>query len=105
MPYIYPNRADNEAYICERIDLTNVNAYKVMVAWLQSNRPQIRHKNRRKIGVFLDQKKEFSDDGGEALAYLSFDEDTTIEIAEDSGISETFWSAVFSKAQGGNPTT
>ena len=25
MPYIYPNRADNEAYICERIDLTNIN--------------------------------------------------------------------------------
>ena len=26
MPIIYPNRCDNEAYISERIDLTNINA-------------------------------------------------------------------------------
>ena len=27
MPLMYPNRCDNEAFISERIDLTNVNAY------------------------------------------------------------------------------
>ena len=26
-PLIYPNRCDNEAYISETIDLTNINAY------------------------------------------------------------------------------
>ena len=27
MPLIYPNRCDNEAFIAERIDLTNINRY------------------------------------------------------------------------------
>ena len=27
VPIIYPNRCDNEAFISERIDLTNINAY------------------------------------------------------------------------------
>ena len=27
MPLMYPNRCDNEAFISERIDLTNINAY------------------------------------------------------------------------------
>ena len=27
MPLIYPNRCDNEAFISERIDLTNINRY------------------------------------------------------------------------------
>jgi hypothetical protein len=27
VPLIYPNRCDNEAYISERIELTNLNAY------------------------------------------------------------------------------
>lgn len=27
MPMIYPNRCDNEAFISERIDLTNINDY------------------------------------------------------------------------------
>ena len=27
MPLIYPNRCDNEAFISERIDLTNLNEY------------------------------------------------------------------------------
>ena len=26
-PYLYPNRADNEAFISDTIDLTNVEAY------------------------------------------------------------------------------
>ena len=27
MPLMYPNRCDNEAFLSERIDLTNLNAY------------------------------------------------------------------------------
>ena len=27
VPLLYPNRCDNEAYISERIDLTNINAF------------------------------------------------------------------------------
>jgi hypothetical protein len=27
MPLMYPNRCDNEAFLTERIDLTNINAY------------------------------------------------------------------------------
>ena len=27
MPMIYPNRCDNEAFISERIDLTNIDKY------------------------------------------------------------------------------
>ena len=27
MPLMYPNRCDNEAFLSERIDLTNVNAW------------------------------------------------------------------------------
>ena len=27
VPLIHPNRCDNEAFVSERIDLTNVNAY------------------------------------------------------------------------------
>ena len=27
VPLLYPNRCDNEAFISERIDLTNLNAY------------------------------------------------------------------------------
>lgn len=105
MPYIYPNRADNEAYICERIDLTRVNEYintknaenpemkyklfQLIVAALVKTitlRPKMnrfvkggRIYQRDALTAAFVVKKEFSDDGGEALAYLSFDEDATIE--------------------------
>ncbi len=109
MPYIYPNRADNEAFISERIDLTRINAY---MAEKNADNPELQYKlfqllvaafvktvtlrpkmNRFVKGGRIYQrddltaafvvKKEFSDDGGEALAYLSFDEDTTIEVVRD----------------------
>ncbi|MFQ9893865.1 MAG: hypothetical protein ACLRWH_12075 [Emergencia sp.] len=109
MPYIYPNRADNEAFISERIDLTRINAY---LEEKNSANPELKYKlfqilvaafvktvtlrpkmNRFVKGGRIYQrdaltaafvvKKEFSDDGGEALAYLPFDEDTTIEVVRD----------------------
>lgn len=105
MPYIYPNRADNEAYICERIDLTNINRY---IEEKNGENPEMQYKLfqlivaavvktitlRPKMNRFVKGgrvyqrdlltaafvvKKEFSDDGGEALAYLAFDENTTID--------------------------
>lgn len=109
MPYIYPNRADNEAFISERIDLTRINAY---IDEKNAENPQLKYKlfqiivaaivktvtQRPKMNRFVKGgriyqrnvlsaafvvKKEFSDDGGEALAYLTFDEDTTLEVVRD----------------------
>lgn len=109
MPYIYPNRADNEAFISERIDLTKINAY---LEQKNSANPEMRYKlfqllvaafvktvtlrpkmnrfvkggriyQRDELSAAFVVKKEFSDEGGEALAYLSFDEDTTIEVVRD----------------------
>ncbi len=109
MPYIYPNRADNEAFISERIDLTRINGY---MAEKNAEMPELKYKLfqvliaafvktvtlRPKMNRFIKGgriyqrddltaafviKKEFSDDGGEALAYLSFDEDTTLEVVRD----------------------
>ncbi|MGN0660066.1 MAG: hypothetical protein ACI4LA_10750 [Emergencia sp.] len=109
MPYLYPNRADNEAYICERIDLTRINEY---LAEKNAQKPEMEYKlfqlivaaivktvtlrpkmNRFIKGCRLYQryeltaafvvKKEFADDGGEALAFLSFDEDTTLDTVRE----------------------
>ena len=38
-PLIYPNRCDNEAYIRETIDLTNMNAVSYTHLALKINRP------------------------------------------------------------------
>ncbi len=96
VPLIYPNRCDNEAYISERIDLTNINAYlakknenekdfpftmfHVLVAAMIKTltlRPKmnrfIANKNvyqRNGISASFVVKKLFSDDGAEALAIV-----------------------------------
>lgn len=109
MPYIYPNRADNEAFISERIDLTRLNQY---IAEKNAENPELKYKlfqlivtaavktitlrpkmnrfvkggriyQRNELTAAFVVKKEFSDEGGEALAYLSFDEDTTLETVRD----------------------
>lgn len=95
-PIIFPNRADNEAYISERIDLTNINAYlekkniegieykynlfQVIVTALLKTitlRPQmnrfIANKNlyqRNEISAAFVIKKIFSDTSEEALAFI-----------------------------------
>lgn len=104
-PLIYPNRCDNEAYISETIDLTNINAYleqknaenpefrytifHVIVAALIKTitlRPKlnrfIANKNtyqRNEVSAAFVVKKLFSDDGGEALAFLHAKPDSTFE--------------------------
>ena len=104
MPIIYPNRCDNEAYIAEKIDLTNVNEFlkqknaekpvfkytffHIVVAALIKTitlRPKmnrfIANKNtyqRNEVSAAFVVKKEFSDNGGEALAFLHSREDSTL---------------------------
>jgi len=95
-PLIYPNRCDNEAFISERLDLTKTNEYLnklnenndgfkytlfhiIVTAALKTIylRPKmnrfIANKNfyqRNYVSVAFVVKKIFSDEGGEALAFL-----------------------------------
>jgi hypothetical protein len=104
VPLIYPDRCDNEAYISERIDLTAINAwladknkeetdfpytlFHVIVATLVkifTLRPKmnrfIANKNvyqRNEVSAAFVVKKQFSDDGAEALAFLHTKEDDTM---------------------------
>ena len=104
MPLIFPNRCDNEAFISERIDLTNINTYlakknadnpeyaynlfqvlvtavlKIMVLRPKMNRfiannTMYMHKE---ISASFTVKKVFSDDGAEALAQVRVNGEETI---------------------------
>ncbi len=96
MPIIYPNRCDNEAYIGETIDLTAMDAFlekknadnpeykynifqcivtatlKTVTLRSKMNR-FIANSNlyqRNEVSAAFTVKKEFSDEGGEVLAFL-----------------------------------
>ena len=104
-PYLYPNRADNEAFIEETIDLTNMNRY---IAEKNAQNPEYRYKyfqiilaaivktvtlkprmNRFIAGNRVYQrteltsafvvKKQFNEQSEEALAFLKFAPDSTLE--------------------------
>ncbi len=105
MPLIYPNRCDNEAFISERIDLTNLNAYlekknaenpeykynlfqSIVTAVLKTItlRPKmnrfIANKNlyqRDEITAAFVVKRIFSDNGEEALAVIHSKDSDNIE--------------------------
>lgn len=105
MPNIYPNRCDNEAYISERIDLTNINAwlseknsqnpefkytlFQVIVTALIKTitlRPKmnrfIANKNvyqRSEVSASFVIKKQFEDDSEEGMAFVRTKEQDTIE--------------------------
>ena len=105
MPLMYPNRCDNEAFISERIDLTNVYAYLekknaaqpeyaynlfqvIVTAVLKTItlRPKmnrfIANKTmylRNEVSAAFTVKKEFSDNGAEALAQIRTKGTETIE--------------------------
>ena len=110
MPIIYPNRCDNEAYISETIDLTNVNAYLkrineneqefpytifhlIVTAFIKTItlRPKMNrfivNKNtyqRNEVTAAFVVKKRFSDDAGEGLAVIHAKDDSTLSsIHED----------------------
>lgn len=105
MPMIYPNRADNEAFISEQIDLTAVDAYmdkknaegpefeyklfqfivasvmKMIVLRPKLNRFYV-NKNyyqRDIISCGFVVKREFQDNGEEGLTFIKVDEKTTLE--------------------------
>ncbi|MBE6982397.1 MAG: 2-oxo acid dehydrogenase subunit E2 [Ruminococcaceae bacterium] len=109
MPLMFPNRCDNEAFISERIDMTNVMAYlekknaakpeyrynlfQVMVATMLKTvtlRPKMNrficNKTmylRNEVSAAFTVKKEFSDDGAEALAYIHSKPEDTIDSLHD----------------------
>lgn len=107
VPYLYPNRADNEAFIQETIDLENINRYiaeknanlsegeepyklfYLLLAAIVKTitlRPKMnrfikggRVYQRDVLSLAFVVKKKFADNGAEALAYVEFDENTTID--------------------------
>ncbi len=102
---IYPNRCDNEAYISETVDLTNLNAYiteknslnpdfkytlfQFVVTALARTitlRPKLNYfianrnfYERNEVSLSFVVKKQFSDKGGEALAVLHAKDDDNLE--------------------------
>ena len=105
MPLIFPNRCDNEAFISDRIDLSNINAYLakknadnpeyaynlfqvIVTAVLKTmtlrpkmnrfiaNNTMYMHKE---LSASFTVKKVFSDDGAEALAQVRVDGTETID--------------------------
>ena len=107
---IYPNRCDNEAFISERIDLTNINKYlekknydgieykyntfQVIVTAIMKMLHQRDRMNRfivngnfyqrNEISSSFVVKKLFSDHGGEALAFIHSKPEDTIDSIHQS---------------------
>lgn len=105
MPLMYPNRCDNEAFMSETIDLTNVmaflekknaagpeykyNLFQVMVTALLKTitlRPQLNRfyanynlYQRNEVTAAFTIKKVFSDKGEEALAFIHSKPEDTLE--------------------------
>lgn len=114
MPYLYVNRADNEAYISERIDLEPIYNYlqeknaanpedpyklfQVIIAALVKTitlRPKMNRfiqgsklYQRNKLTMGFTLKKEFKDDAHEGLAYMEFDEDSTMDSVHEKIVKE-----------------
>lgn len=108
-PLLYPNRCDNEAYISERIDLTNMNAYLarkninetefpytmfhiILTALIKTVtlRPKlnrfIQNKNmyqRNEVSASFVVKKKFADSGAEALAFIHSKDEDTVDTVHD----------------------
>ena len=109
MPLMYPNRCDNEAFISERIDLTNLNAYlekknasdpaykynlfqAMVTAMLKTItlRPKMNRfianqtmYQRNEVSAAFTVKKIFSDHGEEALAIIHSKDSDTIDTVHD----------------------
>ncbi len=105
MPYIFPNRCDNEVFFSFRIDLTAVNAYLkeknagdpeyrynlfqcLIAAALKTITLRSRlslfihdHKiyKRKDVSAAFTVKQEFTDDGGEVLAFIHSKPEWTID--------------------------
>jgi hypothetical protein len=127
MPLMYPNRCDNEAFLTERIDLTNINAYleqknagnteyaynlfQIMVTALLkviTLRPKMNRfianktiYQRNEVSAAFTVKKEFSDDGGEALAFIHAKDGDNINTIHD----EIFRQVSFCRSEEKDPST
>ncbi len=114
MPYMLPNRTDNEAFIQETIDLTALNAFiekknaagpehrytifQAIIAALAHTialRPRMnryikgyRVYERDKIMFSFTIKKQFTDDAHEALAFLEFTGEDTIDLVHERMMKE-----------------
>lgn len=114
MPYLYPNRADNEAFIKEEFDLTNLEAFlakknegrtkdkytifhAIAAALVKTVtlRPKMnrfiqgrRLYQRDELSLAFVVKKEFNDESHEALAFIKFPEDTTIDSLHERIMAE-----------------
>jgi hypothetical protein len=115
-PYLMPNRTENEAFILEQIDLTNILNYlekknaeqpeykytifHVITAALAKAitlRPRMnrfikgrRIYERNELTFAFVVKKKFADEAHEALAFLSFDKDCTIDSVHDRIMKEIY---------------
>ena len=105
MPFMFPNRCDNETFFSFKIDLTRVNEY---IAKKNADHPEYKYNLfqcliaatlktitlRSKLSIFIHDRKmykrneisaaftvkqEFSDDGGEGLAFIHSKPDWTID--------------------------
>ena len=114
MPYLYPNRADNEAFIREEFDLTNLEAFlakknegrtedkytifhavAAILVKTVTLRPKMnrfiqgrRLYQRDDISLAFVVKKQFADEAHEALAFIKFPEDTTIDSLHERIMAE-----------------
>lgn len=127
MPLMYPNRCDNEAFLSERIDLTAIDAYlakknaedpaykynlfQIMVtAMLKvvTLRPKMNRfivnghmYQRSEVSAAFTIKKVFSDEGGEALAFIHSKGTDTIDTIHD----EIYRQVSFCRGDGVDPST
>ncbi|MBR3272529.1 MAG: 2-oxo acid dehydrogenase subunit E2 [Clostridia bacterium] len=117
MPYLYPNRADNEAFIREEFDLTNLEAFlekknesldkahrytifhAVCAAIVKTFtlRPQMnrfikgcRLYQRDDLSLGFVVKKQFKDNADEGLAFIKFPPETTIDTLHGRIMEEIF---------------
>ena len=117
MPYLYPNRADNEAFVREEFDLTNLEAFlekknegldhahrytifhAVCAAIVKTFtlRPQMnrfikgcRLYQRDELSLGFVVKKQFKDNAGEGLAFIKFPPETTIDSLHERIMKEIF---------------
>lgn len=127
MPLMYPNRCDNEAFISERIDLTNINSYlekknacdpeyaynlfQVMVTAVLKTitlRPKMNRfianqsmYQRNEVSAAFTVKKLFSDNGAEALAYIHSKDSDNIDTIHN----EIFRQISFCRSENKDPST
>ena len=117
MPYLYPNRADNEAFIRETLDLTNLEAllekknagldkahrYTIFhavcaaVVKVITLRPQMnrfikgcRLYQRDELSLGFVVKKQFRDNADEGLAFIKFGPETTLDSLHERIMQEIF---------------